>query len=115
MILAMDRGDFTLADRGAINDREIKLASPMHYSMDCSSGISTSGGRDIELIPQMPCWVASVQKTECCAIFGPPKISVFVPRERVSNIPTVIFHGTLDGLCDDSRYADLIKLVDLSQ
>ena len=77
--------------------------------------LATSGDRDIELIPQMPCWVASVQKTECCAIFGPPKIWVFVPRERVSNIPTVIFHGTLDGLCDDSRYADLIKLVDLSQ
>jgi|KBSSwiStaDraftv2_1062776.scaffolds.fasta_scaffold151613_1 hypothetical protein len=44
--------------------------------------LATSGGRDIELIPQMPCWVASVQKTECCAIFGPPKIWVFVPRER---------------------------------
>lgn len=32
-VLAMDRGDFSLAGRGALEHRNIRLADPMHYSL----------------------------------------------------------------------------------
>jgi pimeloyl-ACP methyl ester carboxylesterase len=40
LILAMDRGDLSVAARARLGPLELRAADPMHYSMDCASGIS---------------------------------------------------------------------------
>lgn len=50
-LLAMDRGDFSLAARAALAWRDIPLDDPMHWSMDCASGISAERRRRLSGSP----------------------------------------------------------------
>jgi pimeloyl-ACP methyl ester carboxylesterase len=40
MILAMDRGDFSVAAQTVAGLQDLQLPDPVHFSMDCASGIS---------------------------------------------------------------------------
>lgn len=97
MILAMDRGDFSVATQGVLKDRNIGLATPMHYSMNCASGISEKRRRQYRNDPAAALLGdINFEHEAVCDVWPAEDLGESFRANVVSGIPTVIFHGTLD-------------------
>lgn len=96
-ILALDRGDFSQVAQSAARARDVDLANPMHYSMDCSSGISDErqqryrGDPATALLGDI-----NVEYATLCDLWPTEELGDSYRVNVVSDIPAVIFHGTLD-------------------
>jgi pimeloyl-ACP methyl ester carboxylesterase len=96
-ILGMYEGDYSLPAQAAIDVRRFPIDDPMHYMMDCASGIS--GSREeryrsdpaVELLGEIN-W----EYERLCDVWGAPDLGAEFRAPLESSIPTVIVHGTWD-------------------
>jgi pimeloyl-ACP methyl ester carboxylesterase len=97
MLLAMDRGDFTIAAQAAAGLQNLQLPDPVHFSMDCASGISS---RRLEQVRRDPARALlgnpSLEYEVVCPLWPAQDLGESFRASVVSNIPTVIIHGTWD-------------------
>lgn len=97
MILAMDRGDYSQAGRAAIDYRMLRVAAPMHWSMDCSSAVSDARRRRYEqsealaLLGQI-----NREYSMLCDLWPTRDVGKAYRANVVSSIPTLLFQGTWD-------------------
>lgn len=97
MILAMDRGDFSLAAKAALDYRHLQLADPMHWSMDCASGISPVRRNRYRAAPAVPLLgVINREYVMLCDLWPARDLGSAYRADLVSSIPTLIVHGTWD-------------------
>jgi pimeloyl-ACP methyl ester carboxylesterase len=97
MILALDRGDYTIAANAALENREVRLAPPMHYSMDCASGISDTRRKRYRTdAASSLLGDINFEYESLCNLWPSEDLGRTFRRNVVSSIPTVIFHGTMD-------------------
>jgi pimeloyl-ACP methyl ester carboxylesterase len=97
MILAMDRGDFSQAARAAIDYRRLHLDDPMHWSMDCASGISEARRRRYERAPAARL-LGDINREYAmlCDVWPARDLGKAYRANVVSSIPTLVFQGTWD-------------------
>lgn len=97
MILAMDRGDYSQAARAALDYRTLRVADPMHWSMDCASSVSDARRRRYEqseaakLLGQIN-WEYSM----LCDLWPAQDVGKTYRANVDSSIPTLLFQGTWD-------------------
>jgi pimeloyl-ACP methyl ester carboxylesterase len=97
LIIAMDRGDFSAFGRRAIANRTIELPDPMHFSMDCSSGISEERRRRYERDPaRLLLGDINFEYEALCEVWPAEKLDASFHDNVMSDIPTLIVHGTWD-------------------
>lgn len=96
-ILGMDRGDFSQAAQGALAHRNIPLDDPMHYSMDCASGISPErrqryrAARASALLGDI-----NFEYESLCDVWPHRDLGAAFRAPVVADIPTVIVHSDWD-------------------
>lgn len=97
MILAMDHGDYSMAANAALGYRNLELADPMHWSMDCASGVNPTRRQRY--------WHAAAVKllghinreyAMLCGVWPARDLGKTYRANVVSSIPTLIFQGTWD-------------------
>lgn len=97
MILAMDRGDFTIAAQTAAGLQDLQLPDPVHFSMDCASGISS---RRLEAVRTDPARSLlgdlSLEYETVCPLWPSENLGESFRSRVVSSAPTLIIHGTWD-------------------
>jgi pimeloyl-ACP methyl ester carboxylesterase len=96
MILAMDRGDFSMVARRSLN-QELRLPDPMHFSMDCSSGASEKRRLAYRQDPARALLGDTAFEFDTlCDLWPSEDLGTSYHASVVSDIPTLIFHGTWD-------------------
>jgi pimeloyl-ACP methyl ester carboxylesterase len=97
MILAMERGDYSAPARAALDNREARLSNPMHYSMDCASGISAKRRERYRHDPAAALLGdINFEYEALCDLWPSEELGESYRGSVVSDIPTLIFHGTMD-------------------
>jgi pimeloyl-ACP methyl ester carboxylesterase len=97
MILAMDRGDFSIAAQRKLDNEVIHLADPMHYSMDCSSGISERRRQRYRDDPARSLLGdINFEYEALCDLWPTENLGESFRADVVSTIPALIVHGTWD-------------------
>jgi pimeloyl-ACP methyl ester carboxylesterase len=97
MILAMDRGDFSLVARNALSLRDVSIASPMHHSMDCASGISEWRRQQYrDASARVVLGDINLEYEAICDVWPHDDLGASFRTNVVSDIPTVIVQGTWD-------------------
>jgi pimeloyl-ACP methyl ester carboxylesterase len=97
MILAMDRGDFSVAARAALGMRDVNVANPMHHSMDCASGISPRRRDEYRRSPARQLLGDINLEFEAICESWPHEDLGAAFRENVtSDIPALLVQGTWD-------------------
>jgi pimeloyl-ACP methyl ester carboxylesterase len=97
MILAMDQGDFSQAARAAIDFRDLRLSRPMHYSMDCASGVDDARraryarSSALGLIGDI-----NLEYRMLCDLWPTRDPGPGYRATVVSSIPALLFQGTWD-------------------
>ena len=97
MILAMDRGDFSIAAQAVAGLQNLQLPDPVHFSMDCASGISRRRLEQVRIDPARALLGnPSLEYEAVCPIWPSEDLGESFRSGVVSSIPTVIIHGTWD-------------------
>lgn len=97
MILAMERGDFSYAASVALRRRTLSLSDPMHYLMDCSSGISESRKKRYRNDPARELLGDINQEYEyLCDLWPVAKLGDAFRCNATGAMPALILHGTWD-------------------
>jgi pimeloyl-ACP methyl ester carboxylesterase len=97
LIMAMDRGDFSAFGRRAIANRTIQLPDPMHVSMNCASGISETRRLRYEQDPARSILGdVNFEYEAPCDGWPVERLDASFHDNVVSDIPTLIVHGTWD-------------------
>jgi len=97
LILAMYNGDFSMPAQGALALRNLGLQDPMHYMMDCASGISADRRkRYLEDPAASLLGNINLEYAAICQIWNAPDLGSSFRANVVSDIPTLIVHGTWD-------------------
>jgi pimeloyl-ACP methyl ester carboxylesterase len=97
LILAMDRGDFSYAASVALRRRMLSLSDPMHYLMDCSSGISESRKNRYRNDPARELLGDINQEYEySCDPWPAAKLGDAFRNNATGTVPALILHGTWD-------------------
>ncbi|HEV7238401.1 MAG TPA: alpha/beta fold hydrolase [Thermoanaerobaculia bacterium] len=97
MILALDRGDYTPLAKGRLDNQEVRHADPMHYSMDCASGISEKRRQHYRDDPAASLLGnINFEYESLCDLWPTENLGDSFRRDVKSNIPTLIVHGTFD-------------------
>ncbi len=97
MILAMDRGDYSQAARAALGFRTLRIADPMHWSMDCASGISDVRRRRYQRSAAVKLLGHINREYAMLCDLWPTRDPGNAYRNNVvSSIPTLLFQGTWD-------------------
>ncbi|MEX2570988.1 MAG: alpha/beta fold hydrolase [Gemmatimonadota bacterium] len=96
-ILDMYEGDYSLPAEAALAFREYPVDDPMHFMMDCSSGISPARAARYGNAPARGLlgdinW----EYAELCGTWRAPDLGAGFRAPLRSAIPTVIVHGTWD-------------------
>jgi pimeloyl-ACP methyl ester carboxylesterase len=97
MILAMDRGDFTVAAQTVAGLKELELPDPVHFSMDCASGISSQRLQAVRDDPARSLLGnLSLEYETVCPVWPAENLGEPFRSRVVSSAPTLIIHGTWD-------------------
>jgi pimeloyl-ACP methyl ester carboxylesterase len=97
LVLALDRGDYSFPARATIRNRTVRVADPVHHSMDCSSGVSNERRRQYRDDPAATLiGDINFEYETLCAVWPADDLGEAFRTPLVSSIPTVIFHGTWD-------------------
>jgi pimeloyl-ACP methyl ester carboxylesterase len=97
MILAMDQGDFSIVAERKLHNLTVALDEPMHYSIDCASGISAERRRRYrddaatKLVGD-----PNLEYEALCDLWPSAELGESFRANVVSAIPTLILHGTWD-------------------
>lgn len=97
MILALDRGDFSMAAHAALDYRDLRLSNPMHWSMDCASGVSPVRRQRYRHAPAVA-WLGHINREYAmlCGSWPARDLGEGYRANVVSSIPTLMFQGTWD-------------------
>lgn len=97
MILALDHGDYSALAKGRLDNRQVRHADPMHYSMDCASGISDKRRQRYRDDPAAALLGnINFEYESLCDVWPTEDLGDSFRRDVKSNIPTLIVHGTFD-------------------
>jgi pimeloyl-ACP methyl ester carboxylesterase len=97
MIAALDRGDYALPASAVLDLQTIRLDEPMHYSMDCASGISPARRKRYQADPaQRLLGDLNWEYESLCDLWPAENLGDAFRADVVSDIPTVLIHGTWD-------------------
>lgn len=97
MVLAMDRGDYAIAARSVLARRNLRLQDPMHYSMDCASGVSDARRERYRNDPATALLGdINFEYVALCDLWPSEDLGASFRAPVVSAIPAVLFHGTWD-------------------
>lgn len=97
LILDLYEGDYALIARGALALRGLRLDDPMHYMMDCASGISPArASRYREDSARELLGDINFEYEHLCDAWDAPDLGSAFRAPVVSDIPTLIVHGTWD-------------------
>lgn len=96
-VAALDRGDYTLPARAVLDLQTVRLDDPMHYSMDCASGVSPERRKRYRADPARGLlgdlnW----EYESLCDLWPAEDLGDSFRAGVVSGIPTVLIHGTWD-------------------
>jgi pimeloyl-ACP methyl ester carboxylesterase len=96
-ILAMQRGDFTAVARRAAGQRVLTLPDPIHFSMDCASGASPARRAHSRTDPaRRLLGDINLEYEIACDVWPFDDLGASFRANVVSDIPTLIIHGTWD-------------------
>lgn len=96
-ILDMYHGDYSLAEDLARSFDTLTLDDPMHYSMDCASGISPDRAARYAVDPaRAVLGDVNFEYAAFCDAWPTRDLGSAFRAPLVSDIPTVIVHGTWD-------------------
>jgi pimeloyl-ACP methyl ester carboxylesterase len=96
-IIRMYRGDYSQLAKDALEDRTVGIEGPMHFMMDCASGISAERKRKILADPaQQVLGNINEEYFATCDIWNAPDLGAEFRSPVRSNIPILIFQGTWD-------------------
>ncbi len=96
-ILDMYHGDFSVAEDAARSLGDLSMDDPMHYSMDCASGISPERATRYAADPARALiGDVNFEYAAFCAVWPARDLGAAFRAPVVSDIPTLIVHGTWD-------------------
>lgn len=97
MILAMGQGDFSGAASAKARMSRIPIQNPMHYSMDCASGISAARRERYERDPAARLLGnLNFEYSMLCDLWPTQEQDAMYRQTVISDAPTLIIHGTWD-------------------
>lgn len=97
LLLDLLEGEYGLAARAARSMRDLRLDDPMHYMMDCASGISPRRAARYRSHPaQELLGDVNFEYETLCDVWQAPDLGPDFRAPLVSAIPTLIVHGTWD-------------------
>lgn len=97
MVLALERGDLQQAASAALSYRTLRLSDPMHWSMDCSSSISTARrARMAESTAVALLGRLNAEYETLCDLWPARRVDDDARTIPPSPIPALLFHGTWD-------------------
>jgi pimeloyl-ACP methyl ester carboxylesterase len=97
MILALDRGDYSLPARAALDLRELRLPPPVHWSMDCASGVSPARRTKSRDDPARRLFGdLNFEYEALCDLWPSEDLGDAFRTDVVSNVPTLLVHGNWD-------------------
>ncbi|MDG2535887.1 alpha/beta hydrolase [Sphingomonas sp. HITSZ_GF] len=96
-VLRMYRGDYSELAKEALDERTIGIEGPMHFMMDCASGISDERRRQILADPAAKV-LGDINEGyfATCDLWHAPDLGAEFRSPVRSAIPILIFHGTWD-------------------
>ena len=96
-ILDLVAGDYSFVARGAIAVRSLRLHHPMHYMMDCASGISPARAKRYRTDPAREILGdINFEYEALCGSWQAPDLGPEFRAPLFSEIPTLMMHGTWD-------------------
>ncbi len=97
MILAMDQGDYSFVAERKLRNLAVGVDDPMHYSIDCASGISEDRRRRYHDDPATKLvGDPNFEYEALCDLWPSAQLGDGFRANVVSDIPTLILHGTWD-------------------
>ncbi len=97
LILDLFDENYTLIARGAMALRNLRLDDPMHYMMDCASGISPARAKRYRADPAAEILGdINFEYAQLCDAWGAADLGASFRAPVISEIPTLIVHGTWD-------------------
>ena len=97
MILDMYRGDYSKVAMGALALRHLRLQDPMHYTMDCASGISESRRKQYLSDPARDILgELNSEYSALCDVWQVEDLGAEFRQAVSSDIPALLIHGTWD-------------------
>ncbi len=97
MILDMYRGDFSEVAMGALALRHLRMNDPMHYTMDCASGVSEPRRKQYQSNPATDILGdLNSEYSSLCGIWQVEDLGDTFRQPVSSNIPALLIHGTWD-------------------
>lgn len=96
-LLDMWQGDYSFIARGAVAVRQLGLNTPMHYMMDCASGISDarrarySQADALDIVGSI-----NLEYETLCEVWDAEDVQYGHHVRMDSEIPTLLIHGTWD-------------------
>lgn len=97
MILELYRGDYERLARNRLRNRTLRLDTPMHYMMDCASGVSPERAARYAADPAAEVLGdINLEYRAVCAAWRAPDLGAAFRAPVASDIPTLIVHGTWD-------------------
>ena len=97
LVLDMYDGDYTFAARGAMAIRSLRIDDPMHFMMDCASGITRERASRYTVDPAMALiGDPSFEYNALCDVWNAPDLGDRFRSPVESDIPTLMVHGTWD-------------------
>jgi pimeloyl-ACP methyl ester carboxylesterase len=96
-VLRLHAGDYSFVAQGALMLRRIGLDRPMHYMMDCASGISTSRQTRYDGDPARALLGdVNMEYRYLCQAWRAPDLGEAFRAPLRCDVPTLIVHGTWD-------------------
>lgn len=97
MILELYRGDHERLAKNRLRKRRLRLDTPMHYMMDCASGVSPERAARYATDPAIEVLGdINLEYRAVCGAWRAPDLGPAFRAPVVSDIPTLIVHGTWD-------------------
>jgi pimeloyl-ACP methyl ester carboxylesterase len=96
-LLAMDRGDFSLAARAALAWRRIPIQDPVHWSMDCASGVDPARRTRLSASPAIRLLGdPNFEYARLCDLWPHHDLGDGFRAPLHSPVPVLIVHGDRD-------------------
>lgn len=97
MILSLAQGDYSQMARAALSYRDLRIQSPMHWSMDCSSGIGAARrARYAQSSASDIVGDLNAEYEDLCDLWPVRVVGDDYRTVTTARIPTLLFHGTWD-------------------
>ncbi|MEM9379316.1 MAG: alpha/beta hydrolase, partial [Planctomycetota bacterium] len=97
MLLEAARGEWSTVAEGALALRQLRLDRPMHYMMDCSSGISAARrARHASDRARALLGDVNMEYAQVCPAWNAPDLGDAFRATPTCHVPTLVVHGNWD-------------------